>query len=319
MDEVIAVVGGANLDVVARSDEAVQPATSNPGRMVSTAGGVGRNIAENLARLGARVMLVTVVGDDEAGRRLLAQTREAGVDVRHVVTSPHGTGSYTAVVGPDGELVVSVADMRAIDTFGPGDLPETSMREASLIIADGNLPAATLRRLLESSRAPVMIDPVSAPKAARIAPLLDGSHPVHTVTPDRHELAALSGRRADSDEEIHQAAGALIARGVQRVWVRQGARGSLFVTAGGAHRIDAHAVTPVDVTGAGDAMLAAYARGIVAGEDDLEAARDGAAAAYLTISCADTVRPDLHPDLIDAVRHHSPSKGAVLSPSKGHR
>ncbi len=304
VDELVVVVGGANLDVVARSDETVQGATSNPGRTVSTAGGVGRNIAENLGRLGARVVLVSVVGDDEAGRRILAQTRDAGVDVRHVVTSPHETGSYTAVVGPDGELVVAVADTRAIETFRPGDVPERTMREASLIVADGNLPVPTVQHLLDGGDVPVMFDPVSAPKAARIAPLLDGTRTLHTITPDRHELAALTGLPTGTAKEIVRAAQALIARGVQRVWVRRGAEGSLLVTADDVHTLEAYRVTPVDVTGAGDAMLAAYARGIVAGARDVEAARDGAAAAYLTIGCADTVRPDLRPELIDAVRHH---------------
>lgn len=298
------VIGGANVDVVARSREAVQLATSNPGCTASTPGGVGRNIAENLARLGSTVSLVSVVGADGPGRRVVEQTREAGVDTAYVTESTPATGSYTAVVGPDGELVVAIADMRAIEALTPDELPTTLLQDSALLIADGNLPTPVLQRVLDIDHVPVMIDPVSAPKARRMAGLLQDSRPVHTITPDRRELAALSGLPAESTEDIRRAAGVLLSRGVQRVWVRRGPEGSTLVTSDGACEVPAYAVTPVDVTGAGDAMLAAYAHALLHGKDDVEAARDGAAAAYLTITSDQTVRPDLDEQSIARVRRH---------------
>ena len=68
------VVGGANMDIKARSAAPVVAATSNPGHVVRSPGGVGRNVAENLARLGTPTTLVAAVGADALGDELVAAT-----------------------------------------------------------------------------------------------------------------------------------------------------------------------------------------------------------------------------------------------------
>lgn len=64
MKQWLVVVGGTNMDVVARMSAPLVPATSNPGRTRISPGGVGRNIAACLGLLGAPVRLVSAVGDD---------------------------------------------------------------------------------------------------------------------------------------------------------------------------------------------------------------------------------------------------------------
>src|ERR687883_812684 len=90
--------------------------TSNPGSVVSSPGGVARNIAENLARLGHRPTLVSVIGDDTVGTSLVTGVRAAGVDARGVRTVPsEPTAEYIAILDPDGELVLGVAVMGVFD------------------------------------------------------------------------------------------------------------------------------------------------------------------------------------------------------------
>src|SRR4051794_34076205 len=194
----VVVVGGANMDVKARSKRSAVPATSNPGAASMAAGGVGRNIAENLARLGTRVHLVAAIGSDGLGDQVLAATTGAGVHVEHVRRSARATGTYTAVLDADGELVVAVADMTATDELSVAqvDAARDLVATASLVVLDGNLSAAALGFALDLAAAAgvrVLLDPVSVPKAALLAPLLDGSLPVYAVTPNREELAALTG------------------------------------------------------------------------------------------------------------------------------
>ena len=67
MDRVapITVIGGANIDISAKYNSAVTATgDSNQGQIFTSAGGVARNIAENLARLGSAVQLITGLGDD---------------------------------------------------------------------------------------------------------------------------------------------------------------------------------------------------------------------------------------------------------------
>ncbi len=116
-------------------------------------------------------------------------------------------------------------------------------------------------------------------------------HDLFLVTPNADELAALTGRApADwraSVDDLHR-------RGVEHVWVRTGAEGS-WVCSRGDEPVHLAAVpaTVVDVTGAGDAMLAAWVAAWLRGADPVAAAREGHRAAAATIESPHTVRPDL--------------------------
>ncbi|WP_343899543.1 carbohydrate kinase family protein [Nocardioides aquaticus] len=299
----VVVFGGANLDVLARSTTRAVAGTSNPGRVVRTPGGVGRNVAENLARLGTPVRLVAAVGQDDGGARLLEQTRAAGVDVDLVRRVGAATGSYTAVVDSDGELVVAVSDMRATELLGPADVAaaETAVAGAALVVVDGDLTAAAVDAALGLAArhgTAVVLEPVSVPKARVLAPVLD-RWPVRTVTPNIAELAALSVPEDDPDPPgLEEQVASLHARGVEQVWVRMGPEGSLLSTPDGLTHHASVDVEVVDATGAGDALLAAYCHALLAGAAPEEAAAYGQAAAALTVAGPHTVRPDLSDALV---------------------
>ena len=77
----VLVVGAAGLDTKGRADGPLQPDTSNPGRIRIGVGGVARNVAENLARLGEHAILLSAVGDDRSGLRIREQALDAGAEV----------------------------------------------------------------------------------------------------------------------------------------------------------------------------------------------------------------------------------------------
>lgn len=291
-------VGGANVDVIARSAAPFVAGTSNPGSTHSSAGGVGRNIAANLGLLGVSTTLVAAFGDDTFGRRLEDETRCAGVDLRHSVQLPMPSGSYLAMLDANGELVGAVSDMTAAESLAAEHVPDDIVAAASYVVIDTNLSARLLEhvcRTAASHGVPIILDPVSDLKAHRLLPVL-GNVPIHTITPTRSELVALSGA-----EDLEGGVRALHAAGVARVWVRQGARGSTLFREGSVTHIPAIPAEVRDVTGAGDAMCAAYVHGLTIGLDDATAAAHGAAAAYLTITSDDTVRPDLSAELVEYV------------------
>jgi pseudouridine kinase len=108
MAEVI-VIGGANLDVKGKSATAFVPRTSNPGHVMTAVGGVARNIAANLARLDVTAALISAVGSDEAGNRILGATRQSGVDVAMVKRVDGSSGTYLAVLDDKGELAAAIS------------------------------------------------------------------------------------------------------------------------------------------------------------------------------------------------------------------
>ncbi|UDY23526.1 carbohydrate kinase family protein [Nocardioides sp. Kera G14] len=306
----VLVVGGANVDLKAQSTAAMVPATSNPGTTVLSPGGVGRNIAENAARLGARVQLASIVGDDALGEDLLSATAAAGVDVRLVQRGSVPTGTYTALLDRSGDLVAAVAAMAVIEELEVAPIVDAIERSApdTVVVLDGNLPPDTLSALLvacETAALRVVLDPVSVPKAERLAPVL--GPPLFLLTPNRDELAALTALPVETAAELTAAAEALRSRAVEWVWVRLGSEGSTLVGPGVTTILSPYGVDVIDVTGAGDAMLGAFCQALAGGADVLAAARFGQAAAALTVASEQTVRPDLTPalikELLDAEDH----------------
>lgn len=296
--EHVVVVGGANVDVVAQSTGAFTAGTSNPGRTYSSAGGVGRNIAANLGRLGVPTTLIAAFGNDTFGARLKTETRAASVDLAYSVDLEMPSGSYLAMLDADGELVGAVSDMVATESLRAEHVPEEVIAAASYVVLDANLSAEMLEHVCRTAAAhaiPVVIDPVSVPKADRVVKALHAG-PVHTITPTRTELVALTG-----EDDLDRGVDALHDFGVGRVWVREGASGSTLFVRGSTTHVAAVPAEVRNVTGAGDAMAAAYVQALIAGHDDVTATRRGAAAAYLTITSEHTVRPDLSPALIEQV------------------
>lgn len=290
----VLVVGGINLDTIVRIDADVRLGTSNPGRRWRSPGGVARNVAENLSRLGRSVRLVGAVGHEPDSEQVLELLVDAGVDVTDVRRTRETIGSYTAILDPAGELVVGVADMAATESLAPSDLPG-EVTGVEFVVVDANLRRDTVLAALGLAAAagiPAALDPVGAAKAAR----LGGSEPMplHTFTPTRDELAAFAGT-GDLDAGLARAHD----RGIALVWLREGPAGSRLFTADAAPvAIPAHTGTVVDVTGAGDAMLAGYVHALLDGETPDGAARYGAAAAALTIASDQAVRSDLDDVLV---------------------
>jgi pseudouridine kinase len=302
----IVCIGAANLDRKLRTIDKLAPGTSNPASQSESFGGVARNVAENLARLGAAVGLVTAVGADAAGAALLAHAEGAGIDTRGVLRlADAATGTYTAVLDRDGEMAVALADMAVYERLTPDFMAtrQPQRANAALIVADLNLPRDTLDMLAADAGrdgVPLVLVAVSEPKMARLPHSLHGTR---LLILNRGELAARVGRALQSDDDIGGACRELQAQGVRDLVVTRGAQGVLHTTPDGLARLDAPAAAVVDVTGAGDAFAAAVCWSLNQGGDDLGlACRRGLALSALTLGCAQTVCPQLSPAIFDGIQ-----------------
>jgi pseudouridine kinase len=293
----VVVVGGANVDIkVAISGDTVA-ATSNPGTATMSLGGVGRNIAHNLARLDVAVKLISAVGRDPEGERLLSETAAAGVDVK-AVKRGGTTGVYAAVLDRNGELVIGVSAMDVVDGITQRFLGRNraTIERAAFLVADCNLPRSSLQWLQQCAKQngiPFLVELVSAVKAEKLSAILRRGAALHTVTPNLLQLEALTGRDLRSLDATQHAARTLNDRGVLNVLVGLGAEGALLSTVQGdgvrQHHIPAAQAKAQDVTGGGDAHVAGYVAGLIGGMRPLQAALLGQAAAGLTVSSQESV------------------------------
>jgi pseudouridine kinase len=296
-------VGGADVDRKFTLDAPVPlGVTSLCGRAVTRFGGVARNVAHNLVRLGVATSLISLTGDDDDGHALVRELERDGVDARGVRTvAGAATAQYVAVIDPQGALVLEIADMSIFASFGPDDLARAwpSIATAAWIVADTNLrpdviEALTQRRCGAGYR--LALDAVSLPKAASLPERLDG---VDVLFLNEAEAAAyLAAHGTLPDGPARAQALAVRARGAGAVVLTRGAA-DVLVARDGVEAIPAFpARNVVDVTGAGDALLAATIARLLAGDDLVAAVRSGARAAALTIETDATVRADLSPELV---------------------
>jgi pseudouridine kinase len=291
----VVVIGGANVDIKGRARGAYVAGTSNPGEVMVSPGGVGRNIAENLARLGVGVSLVTALGDDANGQLLRQACAATGVDLAMAITADAPTGSYLAILDATGELVSAVNDMRAMDALTPLhlELHAGRLAEADMLVADCNLSEACLAWLCRFStehRLRMLIEPVSVPKARKLLTLEPGTS-IFAVTPNLQQLAALAGGEgADAVTRLHTL-------GFANVVLHRGGAGATASDGIRAVKIDPVHVTAIaDVTGAGDAAVAGLVCGLLDGRSLAESARLGQCAAAIKLSSAQSVASGLSRD-----------------------
>ncbi|QNA88104.1 winged helix-turn-helix transcriptional regulator [Massilia sp. Dwa41.01b] len=298
-------VGAANLDRKLRANGTLVMGTSNPASGVESFGGVARNIAENLARMGAPVSLITAVGNDSSGRALLAHAESVGIDTRGTLKlDDAGSGTYTAVLDGEGQMLVALADMALYDRITPAflDMRQQQRAGASLIVADLNLTMdaiATLQRDAARDSISVVLVAVSEPKMNRLPKSLAG---VRLLILNEGELATRVGRDLPGEAELAAACREVQAQGAEDVVVTLGARGVLFTSGGAVERLQAPPAQVVDVTGAGDAFAAAVVLSLHSGGSDLAlACRRGLQLSAMTIECRQTVCPQLAPETFGAL------------------
>ncbi len=254
----VVAVGGASVDITGRPDRRLRPADSNPGCVSVSPGGVARNVAENLARLGVDCRLISVVGDDSHGELLANAVRTAGIGTEGLIRlAGRRTSTYVSIINERGELSAGVSDMDIMEHLDAELLQEqeSSLRNASALFIDANLSETALTYLFDHySDKTIIADPVSVAKATRLEPFLSG---IDILKPTLDEAGALLGRQIRSRRQAPGAARALLERGVQRVFVSLGAHGVLAADASCAELVPAESVPAVtSVSGAGDALVA---------------------------------------------------------------
>ena len=284
----ILVIGGANLDLTGTGSQPLLAGDSNLGHIQTAAGGVGRNIAENLARLGAKTRLLSLTGDD-AGRVVIEQScQQSGIDTTFLLKdSTRTTGTYLSINQPDGEMAMAVSDMSVVDCITPELLErhDKAFTDCDEIVVEANLSAATLQWIAKNhADKPIHADGVSVAKCIKLKPLLAK---LTTLKVNRAEAAAILGREGD-DASL---AGQLRECGVKHVLLSLGEEGARLHCEQGVFAAHPFEVQGCSVNGCGDAMLAGMISAAHWLEDQAHQLQYALACAAYTLSCADAVNP----------------------------
>ena len=279
-------IGGAVIDRTFHAAAPLVRDTSNPAHVTTGFGGVARNVAEVLARLGAEVARASRIGNDAHGERLMQHLNDLHIDCSLSARDPHQpTAEYVAVLEPDGTLAYGLAAMQIFDGFDDAfvDRIAAAMHGVDWLFCDCNLPAPALQRLIGEAGArgcKLAVDAVSLAKAKRLPARLDG---ISCLFANRDEARLLTGQEGEAG-----LAAALVARGADGVSIADGA-GEMALTAS--------PVNIVDVTGAGDSLTGGTLYALAGGAALAPAATFGIKLAGMTAGCGESVHPDISPEL----------------------
>lgn len=290
-------IGGANVDRKYKLKDDVQLETSNPSTSTTTIGGVARNIAENLGRLDHSVHLLSAGGKDGDWEQIVKHSQMYMNLTAVKLHEDFSTGSYAAVLNPDGELVLAMADMEIYDTLTVDYMTEQDrlLSQARLVIMDLNCPRSTVdyvKNRLLSSETELAIVPVSGPKMKHLPDDLHGVDWLFCNTEEAHVYTRID--IVDNDT-WKQAVEKILEKGVKRVIVTGGSDGVIVGQQGSIiTHYPAHYVPTIeDVTGAGDAFVSAVLHGYLEGFSMDHCVQFGLVNAAKTLQSSYTVRPEL--------------------------
>jgi pseudouridine kinase len=300
----VLVIGAANFDIKGRMFARPMMESSNAASIKTSFGGVARNVAENLARMGVRTHLLTAVGDDIPGRDLLTAADNAGIDVsRALRITGESTGTYLATLGEDGDLFVGLDDIRVLRHLTAGYIQANAdlFAVCDLVMFDLNLSDDAIEAMLtlaERHGKPVCADPTAASITGRLRPFLKR---LSIVAPNADEAQILlGGFPIRSDALALAAARQLVAEGVEIAVITQDKHGACYAMAGESEQLPAPSAVMVDATGAGDSLTAMVIYGRLRGWPMHLTLRLGQQLAALTLSSAETVARELSPAWLSA-------------------
>ncbi|MFE4241390.1 carbohydrate kinase [Peribacillus butanolivorans] len=297
-------IGGANTDRKARSNQEVRLYSSNPVKITEACGGIARNFAENLSRLGCSTTLMACVGDDKEGNWILNETKRQGVDVSQVWVLPtERTGTFTTLLDINGESIVSMADMNIYEKITTSMFEEkwSYIISSQAVFLDTNIPKECLSYLINRCRdenIPMYIDPVSTAKARKLPFRLDG---VELLMPNREEAEILAEIKIESTKDCQLACEKIRQRGVQKVIITLGDQGVYYFSTEESGHLPPFKTDVVDVTGAGEAFSSCAIYGILNEESLFSACKLGLAGAALTIQTEESISSFLKPEKIHEI------------------
>lgn len=268
-------IGDLVLDITISPEGTLQPDDDTPAAITIGGGGQAANFSAWTAALGEPVRLVTRVGDDESGRRLVAELEARGVEVRPVWAA-EPTGAIAVFIGPDGRRTMATQRGASVG-LSPDDLEEAWFRDAQLL----HVPAYSLfvEPLASAARAAI--------RAVReadgmLAVDLSSAAGLRAFGPARmaYVLARLLPEVLFATEAEADTLAVPLESLAQVPVLKRGAAGCRVF----GRVIAAPAVRAIDPTGAGDAFAAAFCVAWLHGSSPVEAAEKAVAAASQSVS-----------------------------------
>ncbi len=298
----ILVIGGIARDIGGSPYKTLIPRDSNIGKVTYTYGGVGRNIAHNLALLGQDVKMLSAIAavDDEA---ISQYCRSVGIDISHVKRVNDGTtATYMYITDENRDMAVAIADTEIFSHINVDYLKSKKniIDGAVALVIDANLDEETLDWITTNYKGAIFSDPISTEKAVKLKKCLSN---ITLLKPNKLEAEKLSEVEIRDEQSFKEAIVKLMDTGLKQICVSQGEKGML-----GCYRREdgelvfhfepAIKVEMKNATGGGDAFMAGMVYSFIKGYSFEEACHIASTVGAMAVESKDTVNEKISEEAI---------------------
>ena len=293
------VFGVSVFDICGFTDNNYRSNDSNPGKVRTSFGGVCRNIAECMARVGVNTKFISVLGDDEAGLRMMDHSKVMNYDMSEsLIVKGGSTPTYMAILDEQGEMVSAVVDMKIIDAFTTDfiDSKADIIKNSEYMILDSDRPDIVEYIIKTfSGDTKFILDPVSAAKAELVKHLIKY---FHTIKPNRYEAEIMCGFKIHNDEDLRRAGKYFKDLGIENVFITLDEDGIYYNNGVQEGKLKANDSVVVIVTGAGDSFVAGIASGYMNNVNIVDSVKYAMSMSTITISTEETIHPEMSNELV---------------------
>ncbi len=298
----IVVVGNVFVDIKGFPDNQYIPSGRNAGRIEIVHGGVGRNVAEDIANLELRPRFVSMVDETAQGQEVIRKLRNHKADVDYVVAVPDGMGMWMAIFDNSGDVVGSISKRPRMEAMVQllEEKGDEIFRDADSIVIEIDVDKEIVKKTFEyaakyNKRVFAVVANMSIATQRR-----DFLQSIDCFVCNIQEAGILFADdfSALSPEEMSkELSERVISAKIPSMVVTMGGRGSVWADVRGNSGVQpAKAVQVRDTTGAGDAFCAGVAVGLTYGKNLGEAVEIGTRLASSVITISENVCPRFLPE-----------------------
>lgn len=301
----ITVIGGTNVDISAVSYNPLKEYDSNPGKVNTSFGGVGRNIADNLSRLDQDVELITVLGDDPNGEEIRKNCKILGIGTTNSLIIPNtSTSTYISILDNNKDMKLAISAMDLYENLNIDFIKSKKevLEESKLCILDTNIPKDTIEYIVNNFDIPIFLDCVSTTKALKIKDFIGK---FHTIKPNKLEAEILSGITITDENSLRKCTEFFISKGVKQVFISLGEEGVYFSNGEIYSHIASFKTNVVNTTGAGDAFMSGIAYSYFENLDIFESCKNGIACATIAISSEKTISDNMSLNYMNKIKEEN--------------
>ncbi len=295
INKTIRVFGASNVDITGFTEQKLIYGDANIGHTVTTPGGVGRNIAENLHRLGFKIDLFSVFGDDPLSDYLIKSCKELGLKIENSLFLKNASAAtFLAIMDSHNDLALGISAMDIYQKINIDLMRKKifDLAKTDYTVIETNFTTEILELLLkEISNTKFVLDTVSGKKALRATPLLPYLYILKTNLLEAQMLSGIEPTDTKSKEKL---VAYFIDLGVKNIFITTGKDGVIYGNKEVIAQRDPIPSTIINTIGAGDSFVSGIVYADALGMDIHKMALYGMASASLNVQFNGAVSTEMN-------------------------